>query len=117
MLVRSQFMVWRRGGGKSATHIIACSAWKCLLCGQAVACQFAHTRHGNMHVRIDSPCPAAAKTKLFKNLVSLLSAGKQGASDARVKFLRPGRLLWAPSNFQGGEALSFVSVTDAFHLR
>lgn len=64
------------GGGEreSATHIIACSAWQCLLCGRAVACWFAHTRHGNMHVHIDFPGLAAVKTKLFKSSPNVMTA-------------------------------------------
>lgn len=51
------------GGGGSATHIIACSAWQCLQCGRAVACRFAHTRHGNMHSHISFPCLCLCKNK------------------------------------------------------
>lgn len=53
-------------GGESATHVIACSSWQCLLCGWAVACWFRHNRHGNMHVHINFPCLAPVKTKPFK---------------------------------------------------
>lgn len=57
--------------GESATHIIACSAWQCLVCGRAVACRFTHTRRGNMHVHINFPCLASVKTELFKPPASL----------------------------------------------
>lgn len=94
--------------GESATHIIACFVWQCLLCGSAVACRFTHTRRANMHMHICFLCCLSVKSECFKKpaLPNVTSAcwvtWHKWCQTASLQFL------WGWEKFVGrGEACSF----------
>lgn len=95
-----------RRGGESAARIIACSAWRRLPCGQAVACRFLHSRHGNMHVCSDFAAFSLFRKKKEKKknlcIVTQCNDCTLGANEARLEFLRTRLLFRASPNFTGG---------------